>query len=84
MTPERLASVTEEPALPPPDDKATSRRRGGRDVPAWYDAQDLHVLKAGNNDIIEIQPEISMFGSLKNIDVSLAFICVGHLFILHR
>ncbi|KAF9493344.1 RNI-like protein [Pleurotus eryngii] len=69
VTPERLASVTEEPALPPPDDKATSRRRGGRDVPAWYDAQDLHVLKAGNNDIIEIQPEISMFGSLKNIDL---------------
>ncbi|KAG5221773.1 Iron-sulfur clusters transporter atm [Salix suchowensis] len=67
VTPERLASVTEEPALPPPDDKATSRRRG--DVTSLLD---LHVLKAGNNDIIEIQPEISMFGSLKNIDVDVA------------
>ncbi|KAL4264448.1 RNI-like protein [Pleurotus pulmonarius] len=69
VTPERLASVTEEPVLPPADDKATTKRRGGREVPAWYDAQDLHVLKAGNNDIIEIQPEISMFGSLKNVDL---------------
>ncbi|KAF8905748.1 hypothetical protein CPB84DRAFT_1891013 [Gymnopilus junonius] len=50
--------------------RSTGRRRGG-DKPAWFEAQDLTVLKAWNNDIQEIQHEISLFGSLKTIDLSL-------------
>jgi hypothetical protein len=46
------------------------KRGGKRDAPAWFEAQDLHILKAWNNDIIEIQHEISLFGSLKTVDVS--------------
>ena len=45
------------------------RRGGKRNAPAWFEAQDLVVLKAMNNDITEIQHEISYFGSLKTIDV---------------
>ncbi|KAK2459897.1 hypothetical protein APHAL10511_008097 [Amanita phalloides] len=69
ITPEPLKSVLNEPPLPPPSStelRASARR--GNNV-AWYEAQDLHVLKAWNNDIIEIQPEISLFGSLKTIDL---------------
>ncbi|KAF9810016.1 hypothetical protein IEO21_07171 [Rhodonia placenta] len=52
------------------DISATTRRRGNRsDAPSWYEAQDLQVLKAWSNEIVEIQPEISMFGSLKTIDL---------------
>ena len=52
------------------DDPASSRRRGASDSgPSWYEAQDLEVLKAWSNEIAEIQPEISMFGSLRSIDV---------------
>ncbi|KAF8164729.1 hypothetical protein B0H34DRAFT_686326 [Crassisporium funariophilum] len=68
VTPESLKSVPNEPALPPAELKVTSRR-GGRDQPAWFEAQDLTVLKAWNNDIEEVQHEISMFGSLKTIDL---------------
>lgn len=46
------------------------RRESSQSTPSWYEAQDLEVLKAWSNEIMEIQPEISMFGSLKTIDVS--------------
>ncbi|EFI27620.1 leucine-rich repeat-containing protein 40 [Coprinopsis cinerea okayama7 len=59
---------TDEPKLPPSDPQAPPRR-GGK-APAWFEAQDLTVLKAWNNEIIEIQHEISMFGSLKTLDIA--------------
>lgn len=75
VTPEPLALVPNEPAHPPND--RPGRRRGGNNNVSWYEAQDLEVLKAGNNEILEIQPEISLFGSLKHIDVCL-HILPGH------
>ena len=64
VKPEPLASVPEEPPLP-----ESSRKRTGGDNMAWFEQQDLTILKAWNNDIVEIQPELSMFGSLKVVDV---------------
>ena len=69
MNPEPLQSVPNEPVLPPEPTKAASRK-GNRDQPSWYQAQDLTVLKVGSNEIEEIQHEISLFGSLKTVDVS--------------
>ncbi|PFH44924.1 hypothetical protein AMATHDRAFT_10419 [Amanita thiersii Skay4041] len=69
ITPEPLRSVPDEPPLPPPSSaelESSSRRAGN---PSWFEAQDLQVLKAWNNDIVEIQSEISLFGSLKTIDL---------------
>jgi hypothetical protein len=66
VTPEKLEGI-EEPAI---GKEATSTTPGGRDSgPSWYEAQDLQTLKAWNNEVSSIQPEISLFGSLKNIDV---------------
>ena len=73
IKPEPLRLVPDEPPITTgtSDDVSTSRRRGGSsNSPTWYEAQDLEVLKAWSNEILEIQPEISMFGSLKTIDVS--------------
>ncbi|KAJ7649729.1 hypothetical protein FB45DRAFT_885727 [Roridomyces roridus] len=64
ITPEPLKSVPEEPPLPPAPEK-----RQQRASPAWYETQDLEILKAWGNEIKEIQPEISLFGSLKSIDL---------------
>ncbi|KAF8072052.1 hypothetical protein FPV67DRAFT_916442 [Lyophyllum atratum] len=68
ITPDPLKSVPNEPVLPPsaPSD---APKRGKRDNPAWFEAQDLQILKIWNNDITEIQHEISLFGSLKTIDL---------------
>jgi hypothetical protein len=68
ITPDPLKSVPNEPILPP-SAPADVPRRGKRDNPAWFEAQDLQVLKVWNNDIQEIQHEISLFGSLKTVDV---------------
>lgn len=38
-------------------------------ISSWQ-AQDLATLKASDNAIIEIQPELSLFGSLNHLDVS--------------
>ncbi|KAJ7131716.1 hypothetical protein C8R43DRAFT_657910 [Mycena crocata] len=65
ITPEPLKSVVEEPPLPPAPETAARKRA----APAWFEIQDLEILKAWGNDIIEIQPEISLFGSLKSIDL---------------
>ncbi|KAF7361332.1 hypothetical protein MSAN_01165800 [Mycena sanguinolenta] len=66
IKPEPLKSVPEEPPLPPPAEAELRRKRPG---PAWYETQDLELLKAWGNEIEEIQPEISLFGSLKSIDL---------------
>ncbi len=68
VTPETLKSVSDEPSFA--SESSSAPRRGGKyDSPAWFEGQDLKVLKAGNNAIEEIQHEISMFGSLKVVDV---------------
>jgi hypothetical protein len=68
ITPDPLKSVTTEPPIGAPSDQ--SKRGAKRNAPSWFEAQDLHILKAWNNDIVEIQHEISLFGSLKIVDVS--------------
>ena len=64
-----------EPEYPEDEPK---RARTKRQEPSWFDAQDLVVLKARTNEIVAIQPEISLFGSLKTIDVCLlsSFTCI--------
>lgn len=67
VTPKPLPSVAQEPPIGTSSEQS-ARRRVQKD-PSWYEAQDLEVLKAWSNEIVEIQPELSMFGSLKTIDV---------------
>lgn len=75
ITPDPLKSVEQEPSIgKSPDPPAKSGRAGRR----HWEAHDLHVIKAWNNDIVEIQPEISLFGSLKAIDVSILVDIVLH------
>jgi hypothetical protein len=70
ITPDPLKSVPEEPSIGTTADPPTTSRRGGRSGgPSWFEAQDLVIIKAWNNEIVEIQPEISLFGSLKTVDV---------------
>ncbi|RDB25694.1 Leucine-rich repeat-containing protein 40 [Hypsizygus marmoreus] len=69
IKPDPLKSVPNEPVLPPSAPPDAPRRGGKRDTPAWFEAQDLQILKLWNNEIIEIQHEISLFGSLKTIDL---------------
>lgn len=72
ITPDPLRSVPSEPPIGTNPEASTKPGRGGRGDgnPSWFEAQDLHIIKAWNNEITEIQPEISLFGSLKVIDVS--------------
>ncbi|KAJ3561359.1 hypothetical protein NP233_g10241 [Leucocoprinus birnbaumii] len=68
ITPEPLKSVPDEAPLPPaPVEPSTGRI--SKKKPAWFEAQDLHVIKAWGNEIQEVQHEISLFGSLKVIDL---------------
>ncbi|KAF9450048.1 L domain-like protein [Macrolepiota fuliginosa MF-IS2] len=69
ITPEPLKSVPEESPLPPVPETTTGK--SSKKNPAWFEAQDLQVLKAWSNEIQEIQHEISLFGSLKVVDVSI-------------
>jgi len=64
VTPAPLTRSPPEVAEPEPP------RKTGKPAPAFWETADLLVLKVWNNNIVEIQPEISMFGSLKTIDVS--------------
>lgn len=64
VTPEKLSSVPDEPPLPEKPGKKT-----GSNSTTWYDQQDLTFLRARNNQIVELQPELSLFGSLKTIDL---------------
>jgi hypothetical protein len=69
LTPEPLKLVPNEPPVPE-NDSVAARKRTAKDV-NWYDAKDLEVVKAWSNKIVELQPELSLFGSLKTLDVSL-------------
>ncbi|KAG6833362.1 hypothetical protein H0H87_007979 [Tephrocybe sp. NHM501043] len=69
ITPDPLNLVPSEPVLPPTDPSDVPRRKGRGENPAWFEAQDLLVLKLWSNEIVEIQHEISLFGSLKIIDL---------------
>lgn len=69
VTPEMLKSVPNELSFASESSSAPRRAGGKYDSPAWFEGQDLKVLKAGNNAIEEIQHEISMFGSLKVVDL---------------
>jgi len=62
-----LKLVPNEPPLPQ-NDPVAARKRATKDI-SWYDAKDLEVIKAWNNKIVELQPELSLFGSLKTLDV---------------
>lgn len=73
ITPDPLKSVPSEPVLPP-SDALPARRGAKRDNPNWFEAQDLTTLKIWSNDIVEIQHEISLFGSLKVFDVRYSFL----------
>lgn len=71
IKPDALKSVPEEPPIGTSD--VPEKRPGQRANPAWFEAQDLQVIKAWNNEIVEIQHEISLFGSLKTVDVCVFF-----------
>ncbi|KAH0833189.1 hypothetical protein J3R83DRAFT_12218 [Lanmaoa asiatica] len=73
VKPDVLKSVPQE--LPIGSSEAPGKRPGQRGGPAWFEAQDLQVLKAWNNEIAEIQHEISLFGSLKTVDLHQNKIC---------
>ncbi|KAH9921234.1 uncharacterized protein BXZ73DRAFT_51975 [Epithele typhae] len=64
ITPEPLKSAPVEPPI-----TTSSSSKQSSNGPTWYDAQDLEILKAWSNEIVELQPEISMFGSLKTVDL---------------
>ena len=80
VKPDALKSVGQEPPIGCSD--APGKRPGQRGGPAWFEAQDLQVLKAWNNEIVEIQHEISLFGSLKSVDVCLC--CLLSVYSTHR
>ncbi|KAL4066862.1 hypothetical protein J3A83DRAFT_4098085 [Scleroderma citrinum] len=67
ITPDPLKSVPQEPPIT--ISESSSLRSTQRSGPSWFEAQDLQVLKAWSNDIVEIQHEISLFGSLKIVDL---------------
>ncbi|KAG6373337.1 hypothetical protein JVT61DRAFT_6480 [Boletus reticuloceps] len=73
VKPDALKSVPQEPPIG--SSEAIGKRSGQRGGPAWFEAQDLQVLKAWNNEIVEIQHEISLFGSLKSVDLHQNKIC---------
>lgn len=70
VTPAPLPSVTEPDY---PEENSPKKMKQGRQQPSWFEAQDLVVLKARSNEIVELQPELSLFGSLKTIDASLKY-----------
>ncbi|TFY66075.1 hypothetical protein EVG20_g5010, partial [Dentipellis fragilis] len=66
VKPEKLQLVPEEPPLP---EGGRKKPTNGASAPSWFEQRDLETLKAWSNEIVEIQPEISLFGSLKTIDL---------------
>lgn len=72
IKPEPLSLVSEADADPGVTTAELRRRakqqEGGQPV-SWFEAQDLQVVKARSNEIVELHPEISLFGSLRIIDV---------------
>ncbi|KDQ08734.1 hypothetical protein BOTBODRAFT_37737 [Botryobasidium botryosum FD-172 SS1] len=49
--------------------KDEAQPKAGASSVSWYEAVDLTVIKARNNNLTELQPEIGLFGSLKVIDL---------------
>jgi len=68
-------SVTPEPLLSSPPEveepEAVGKAKKSKGSTAWYEQADLTALKAPDNLIVELQPELSLFGSLKVVDVSI-------------
>ncbi|KAI9452457.1 L domain-like protein [Russula earlei] len=64
VTPEKLSRVPDEPNFPEKHGKKVISN-----PTLWYEQQDLTFIRARNNQIVELQPEISLFGSLKTIDL---------------
>ncbi|KZT41807.1 hypothetical protein SISSUDRAFT_1016912 [Sistotremastrum suecicum HHB10207 ss-3] len=60
--------IVPEPLKNAPPEEHTARSGSGKTISSWQ-AQDLSVLKARDNSILEIQPEIALFGSLKLLDL---------------
>lgn len=55
-------------------------KRSGKTT--WYEQVDLTSLKVWDNAILEIQPEISLFGSLKVLDVSVSLLMLKRLLLI--
>jgi hypothetical protein len=64
VTPEPLKDAP--PEVIEPEAPSKIRRTGST---AWYEQVDLTTLKLFQNSIVELQPELSLFGSLKILDV---------------
>lgn len=69
LTPEPLKDAPPEVVEPEVPSKA---KRSGNTT--WYEQADLTTLKLWDNAIVELQSELSLFGSLKIVDVSSSFI----------
>lgn len=67
LTPEPLPNSPPEVVEPEVPSKV---KRSGKTT--WYEQVDLTSLKVWDNAIIELQPELSLFGSLKVLDVSVS------------
>jgi hypothetical protein len=64
VTPEPLKDAP--PEVVEPEVPSKIKRSGSA---AWYEQVDLTTLKLWHNSIVELQPELSLFGSLKILDV---------------
>lgn len=64
LTPEPLKDAP--PEVIEPEVPSKIKRSGNT---TWYEQADLTSLKVWDNAIVELQPELSLFGSLKVIDV---------------
>ncbi|CAG8697567.1 1195_t:CDS:2 [Acaulospora colombiana] len=69
MTPEPLKNAP--PEVVEPEAPSKIKRSGNT---TWYEQVDLTSLKVWDNELVEIQPEISLFGSLKIIDVRISLV----------
>lgn len=71
QTPKALASVRNYHPLPKSTGLAARKRE---EAPvSWFEQAELEVLRASQNEIIELQEEMYMFTSLKILEVSLYF-----------
>lgn len=66
LTPEPLNDAP--PEVVEPEAPSKIKKSGNT---TWYEQVDLSTLKVWHNAIVELQPELSLFGSLKVLDVSM-------------
>ncbi|KIM33114.1 hypothetical protein M408DRAFT_325938 [Serendipita vermifera MAFF 305830] len=64
VTPEPLQDAP--PEVVEPEAPSKIKKSGNT---AWYEQVDLTTLKLWHNSIVELQPELSLFGSLKVLDL---------------